>query len=423
MLLGCIGDDFTGSSDLANTLVKGGMSVIQYCGLPDAPAGQGVEAGVVALKTRSLPVADAAGQSLQALDWLLAQGCRQFFFKYCSTFDSTPEGNIGPVIDALMERLGTEIAVVCPAFPGTGRTLYQGHLFVRDRLLNESGMQNHPLTPMTDPDIRRWLARQTHRKVGHVAHADVAAGPAAIAAGLAREAEGGAGPIVVDAISDADLFAIGAASADLVLVTGGSGVALGLPENFRRAGLLSGTGDEFRGVDGPGAVLSGSCSRATLAQVEHYRRDHPALEIAADAVMAGKVTVASVLDFIHANREAAPLVFSSAEPETVRRAQAVHGAQPLAETIENFFAGLAAAIVGTGIRRIVSAGGETSGAIIRGIGCKALRIGPEIDPGVPALRVEGAELALALKSGNFGDEDFFERALDALSANRPGAAA
>ncbi len=420
MLLGCIGDDFTGSSDLANTLVKGGMAVTQYCGIPQAPAAPGVEAGVVALKTRSVPAAEAVEQSLAALDWLLAQGCRQIFFKYCSTFDSTPKGNIGPVIDALMERLGAQTAIVCPAFPGTGRTLYQGHLFVGDRLLSESGMQDHPLTPMTDPDIRRWLSLQTARKVGHLPHAIVAQGTAAIAEGLARECAAGAGPVVIDAISDADLHAIGAAAAGLALVTGGSGVALGLPENFRRAGLLSGTNDGFQGVAGPGVVLSGSCSRATRAQVARYRAGHPAREITADAVMSGETTAASLRDFVLANLDAAPIIFSSADPEEVRRAQVAHGTERLATAIETLFAELAGELARSGIRRIVSAGGETSGAVVRGLGCEALRIGPEIDPGVPALRVEGAALALALKSGNFGGEDFFERALAVLAGSEGG---
>ncbi|ADZ69562.1 3-oxo-tetronate kinase [Polymorphum gilvum] len=415
MLLGCIGDDFTGSSDLANTLVKGGMTVTQYCGLPVAPAAPDVEAGVVALKTRSLPAGEAVRQSLAALDWLQAQGCRQIFFKYCSTFDSTPEGNIGPVAEALMQKLGAGHAVVCPAFPAAGRSLYQGHLFVGDRLLNESGMEAHPLTPMTDPDIRRWLRLQTRQAVGHVAHADVMRGAEAIAEALAREAARGAGLIVVDAVSDGDLHAIGTASVDLPLVTGGSGVALGLPENFRRAGLLTGRSWSFEGVRGPGVVLSGSCSQATRRQVEIYRRDYPALEITADAVMEGRLRIGDIVAFVLSGQPQAPLVYSSADPQTVRRAQEAYGAAALAEAIEALFADLAAALSATGIQRLVSAGGETSGAVVTGLGCSALRIGPEIDPGVPALRVEDAPLALALKSGNFGGDDFFARALAVLA--------
>ena len=211
MLLGCIGDDFTGSSDLANTLAKGGMQVTQYTGVPNTPAAADVEAGVVALKSRSIDPKEAVERSLHALDWLRAQGCTQFFFKYCSTFDSTPDGNIGPVADALAEALDAQKVIFCPAFPGTGRSIYQGHLFVNDVLLNESGMQNHPLTPMTDADLRRWLSAQTKYSVGHVAAQDVFAGPAAIGAALDREHARGCRHIIVDAIRDVDLMDIGAA--------------------------------------------------------------------------------------------------------------------------------------------------------------------------------------------------------------------
>ncbi|MFN7051907.1 MAG: 3-oxo-tetronate kinase, partial [Gemmobacter sp.] len=238
MLLGCIGDDFTGSSDLGNTLVKAGMRAVQYCGIPTAAAEPGVEAGIVALKSRSLPREQAVALSLAALDWLLAQGCRQILFKYCSTFDSTPDGNIGPVAQALAARLGAGPVIFCPAFPAAGRTVFQGHLFVADRLLNESGMEAHPLTPMTDPDLRRWLARQSTAGVGHVPAPVVWEGPEAVRARLAAEASAGRPFVIADAIRDADLVTLGRAAADLPLITGGSGIALGLPENFRAMGLL-----------------------------------------------------------------------------------------------------------------------------------------------------------------------------------------
>jgi 3-dehydrotetronate 4-kinase len=307
MLLGCIGDDFTGSSDLANTLVKGGMATTQYCGIPQGKADADVEAGVVALKTRSVPVEEAVAQSLQALEWLKQQGCRQFFFKYCSTFDSTKTGNIGPVAEALSKALGASQVIVCPAFPGAGRTIYQGHLFVGDRLLNESGMEAHPLTPMTDPDIRRWLQYQTALSVGLVAFSDVRRGAGAIAEAMQRQDRAGHKLLVVDALQNEDLFAIGEAAADLPLITGGSGVALGLPENFRRKGLIGNRQVAWQGIDGPGAVLSGSCSRATRGQVAHYRTNHPALEIEADALMAGDMTVAKASAWLAENLAAEPL--------------------------------------------------------------------------------------------------------------------
>jgi 3-dehydrotetronate 4-kinase len=414
MLLGCIGDDFTGSSDLANTLVKGGMATTQYCGIPQGRADADVEAGVVALKTRSVPVEEAVAQSLQALEWLKQQGCRQFFFKYCSTFDSTKTGNIGPVAEALSKALGASQVIVCPAFPGAGRTIYQGHLFVGDRLLNESGMEAHPLTPMTDPDIRRWLQYQTPLSVGLVAFSDVRRGAGAITEAMQRQDRAGHKLLVVDALQNEDLFAIGEAAADLPLITGGSGVALGLPENFRRKGLIGNRQVVWQGIDGPGAVLSGSCSRATRGQVAHYRANHPALEIEADALMAGDMTVAKASAWLAENLTAEPLVFSSAEPEVVGKAQQKYGLGELAHRIETFFSELAAEARRHGVRRLVSAGGETSGAVVQGLACEALQVGPEIDPGVPMLRVNGQDFGLALKSGNFGAEDFFTKALRML---------
>lgn len=416
MLLGCIGDDFTGSSDLANTLVKNGMRTTQYCGLPETSAEADVEAGVVALKTRSIPVEDAIRQSLQALEWLQNQGCTQFLFKYCSTFDSTPEGNIGPVAEALAERLDARKVIVCPAFPGAGRTLYQGHLFVQDRLLSESGMENHPLTPMTDPDIRRWLGLQAKGSVGHVSYRDVANGAETIATALDREGEAGHRLVVVDALTDQDLMAIGAAAHDIPLLTGGSGIATGLPGNFRKRGLLADSREAWDGVDGPAVILSGSCSNATRRQVERHRQTHPAFEVTADAVMDGSVDVEALVEFVDMHRDAVPLVYSSADPATVKAAQARHGSERLAQAIETLFSDLAGALATRGFTRIVSAGGETSGAVVHGLGIDALQIGPEIDPGVPAMRVTGKPLAVALKSGNFGADDFFDRAVAALGA-------
>jgi uncharacterized protein YgbK (DUF1537 family) len=404
MKLGCIGDDFTGSSDLANTLAKGGMRVVQYTGIPDTPAAPGVEAGVVALKSRSIDPAEAVAQSLAALDWLRAQGCTQVFYKYCSTFDSTPRGNIGPVADALAEALGARKVIVCPAFPGAGRSVYLGHLFVGDRLLNESGMETHPLTPMTDADIRRWLAPQTRHTVGHVAAPDVIAGSDRIAAALDAEDRAGHRLVVVDAIRDADLVAIGRAARDLPLVTGGSGVAMGLPANFGCAPAPV----PWQGQPGRGVVLSGSCSTATRAQVAHHAARHPAREIAADEVIAGRLSAQEIADWLLA-QEGLPLAYSSADPAEVARVQQRHGRETAAAALEGFFAAVARAVVAGGATRLITAGGETSGAVVEGLHLAALEIGPEIDPGVPALRAR-PDLVVALKSGNFGTVDFFEKA-------------
>jgi 3-dehydrotetronate 4-kinase len=408
MLLGCIGDDFTGSSDLANTLAKEGMRAVQYTGVPNGPADPGVEAGVIALKSRSIDPAEAVAQSLAALEWLRAQGCQQFFFKYCSTFDSTPEGNIGPVADALAEALDAHQVIVCPAFPGTGRSIYQGHLFVQDRLLNESGMQNHPLTPMVDADIRRWLAPQTRHKVGHVGARDVLEGVAAIRAALAEQQARGHRLVVVDALRDADLRAIGEAAADLPLITGGSGVALGLPANFARAGLLAGKGAGWQGEAGKCAILSGSCSVATRAQVARHAAHHPSREIIAAEVIEGRLSPRDLADWL-IGAEGLPLAYSSADPEVVKAVQAEYGREAAAEALEAFFAEVARLLVAGGVTRLITAGGETSGAVVEGLSLGQLEIGPEIDPGVPALRAR-PDLVVALKSGNFGGPDFFAKA-------------
>jgi len=413
MLLGAIADDFTGASDLANTLAKGGMATVQFVGVPDEAAD--CEAGVVALKTRSIPGVEAVRQSLAALDWLQNQGCRQFLFKYCSTFDSTPEGNIGPVAEALLDRLGAPVAVVCPVFPATGRTLFMGHLFVNGRLLSESGMEKHPLNPMTDPDIRRWLARQTTGEVGLVPYAVVQQGDAAVRGALDAEAKAGRRLAVVDAVADEDLMVIGRAIAEHAIVTGGSGIALGLPENFRRAGLLSGKGSAFTGVKGPGVVLSGSCSNASRGQMVAYTAKHPGLLVEPDALMAGSMSVEHAFAHVMPRIAMAPMVYTTADSSEVAAAQQRHGREALAAKIEDFFGELAVRLANAGVKRIVVGGGETSGAVVTALEIAAFAIGPEIAPGVPALAETGERgMWLALKSGNFGCVDFYQQALAVL---------
>ena len=417
MLIGAIADDFTGASDIANTLAKGitpegGLKTAQFPGIPTTPAPEGIEAGVISLKSRTAPVADAVRESLAALDWLMGQGCRQIIFKDCSTFDSTPEGNIGPVADALLDRLGVKGAVVCPAFPATGRTVYHGHLFVLGKLLNESGMENHPLTPMTDPDIRRWLARQSGNEVAHVPFDIVTSGAEAVRQALKMAT----GLVVADAVSNDDLLTLGRALDGAQLITGGSGIALGLPRNFIRAGDAKGGGVASVAIDGPAAILAGSCSGATRGQIARHAVDHPTLAIDVPAVMDGRVNVRTLTAFIEANTGRAPLVYSSGVPQEVSAIQNRFGREAVAHALDTLFADTALALLKKGYRRIVVAGGETSGAVAQAVaqqrGSSAMRIGPEIDPGVPVLVVgEDAPVALALKSGNFGTEDFFAKAL------------
>jgi uncharacterized protein YgbK (DUF1537 family) len=413
MLLGCIGDDFTGSSDLANTLAKGGMTTVQYSGTPLQPAAANVEAGVIALKSRSIDPKDAIDQSIAALKWLRAQGCEQYFFKYCSTFDSTPDGNIGPVIDALADELDAHKIIVCPAFPGAGRSVYQGHLFVGDKLLSESGMEKHPLTPMTDPDIRRWLKLQTENTIGHIAAPAVLAGAAEISAALSAEQADGNRLIVVDALRDEDLRCIGAAAAGLPLVTGGSGIALGLPDNFAERLASKGQAAEWTGQPGKCAILSGSCSSATRAQIEFHRQNNPTFEIDAADVIEGRIIPEVLISWL-THTPGLPLAYSSADPAAVADVQDRFGREKAAEKLEKFFGDVAVGLVRSGISRLLTAGGETSGAVVEALEVDQLEIGPEIDPGVPALRVR-PDLVIALKSGNFGAPDYFEKAAGVLA--------
>ncbi|CAD7037234.1 HPr kinase [Pseudorhizobium endolithicum] len=421
MLIGVIADDFTGASDIANTLAKGlpgqgGLRTVQYLGVPKEAAARNVEAGVIALKSRSISTELAVEQSLDAMHWLLEQGCQQIVFKYCSTFDSTPGGNIGPVGEALATALGVSGVVACPAFPGAGRTVYQGHLFVNDRLLNESGLQNHPLNPMTDADIRRWLRLQTAGEVGHVGIDAVRRGPAKIGSALRQCAEERRVLVIVDAITDEDLVTIGRAVADDRLITGGSGIAIGLPGNFIERGLAKGTGAVDFSVDGPEAILAGSCSGATRGQVERHSMLHPSLPIDVAGVMDGSVKAADLTSFLLSHTGNAPLVYSSSTPEEVQASQARFGREKVAAALDDLFATTAQELVKSGIRRLVVAGGETSGAVASALGYNALTIGREIDPGVPALLAEGERpVALALKSGNFGAPDFFKKALQRLA--------
>ncbi|MDC0738272.1 four-carbon acid sugar kinase family protein [Cognatishimia sp. SS12] len=402
MKLGIIADDFTGASDIALTLAEAGMRVTQFIGVPSAPAPATLEAGVVALKSRTAPVDTAIRDSLAACDWLIAQGAEQIVLKVCSTFDSTAEGNIGPVLEALAERLDARQILVCPAFPENGRSVYQGHLFVNDVLLNESGMQDHPLTPMRDADLRRVLGAQTSWPVAHVPAQIVSQGPDAISAALPKRPA----MVIVDAIEDKDLKTIGAAAKGVKLLCGGSGIALGLPANFN----ASPAPPAWQATRGKGVIMSGSCSRATRAQVAAYRKENAALEIAAEDVMSGKVTAATVADWVNA-QPGVPLVYSSADPDVVRAAQDRFGAGAAASAIEALFSELAHVLAEQGTARIVVAGGETSGAVVKGLNAKALHIGPRIAAGVPIVQLADRPIALALKSGNFGAEDFFETAL------------
>ncbi|MBV9655824.1 MAG: four-carbon acid sugar kinase family protein [Acetobacteraceae bacterium] len=416
-LLGCIADDFTGATDLASMLVKGGMSTVQVIGVPDGPLPE-ADAIVVALKSRTAPVAVAVADSLLALDALAASGCRQFFQKYCSTFDSTDEGNIGPVADALLERLGAGLAFACPAFPANARSVYQGHLFVGSALLNESGMENHPLTPMRDPDLVRVLGRQTSGKVGLIPFPAVEGGADAVRQEATRLEQAGYRYAIVDAVTERHLLAIGEAAASHLLITGGSGVAMGLPGNFRGAGQLAAGTDAASLPKSRGAalVLAGSCSRATLGQLRRAGQvGVPVLDLDPLQTPDAAALTRQASDWLGDKLGEQPVVVAaSAPPDKVAALQSRLGRDRAGALVEEVLADVAEAAVARGVGRLVVAGGETSGAVVSRLGVRTLRIGREIDPGVPWTFAEEAGLHLALKSGNFGAEDFFEKAFGCL---------
>jgi uncharacterized protein YgbK (DUF1537 family) len=418
-LLGCIADDFTGATDLANMLVRGGMRTVQSIGIPSSEVAAGLDADaiVIALKSRTIPVAEAVEQSLAALAWLREQGCEQIFFKYCSTFDSTAAGNIGQVSEALLAALGGDFTLACPAFPENGRTIFRGHLFVQDQLLSESGMQHHPLTPMTDANLVRVLQSQTSLNVGLLRYDTIAQGADQVRGRIAELRAQGVGMAIADALSDHDLYTLGTACADLPLLTGGSGLALGLPENFRRAGKLRDLdASKLPVVSGGEVVLAGSASIATNGQVAAWlEAGRPALRIDPLALAAGEPVVAQALAFATDNAETV-LIYATSSPDEVKAVQHKLGVKQAGSLVENAFGEIAEGLRQSGVRRFVIAGGETSGAVVQALGVQLLQIGAQIDPGVPATVSSTDEpLALALKSGNFGGRDFFSKALKQLA--------
>lgn len=418
LLLGCIADDFTGATDLANNLVRAGMRVAQTIGVPSAPV-PGVDAVVVALKSRTIPAAEAVAQSLAALRWLRSQGCGQFYFKVCSTFDSTAKGNIGPVAEALLAELGAPFCCVTPAFPENARTVFKGHLFVGDVLLSESGMRNHPLTPMTDANLVRVMQSQSSGRVGLIDHSVVRGGAAPIHARIQQLRSDGLRFAVVDAIDNQDLMHLGRALADAPLVVAGSGVAIGLPQNHGLSASVEAAA--LPPSRGARAIVSGSCSVATNQQVADFiQRGHAALPVDPLQIASGRDVVAQALDWASSRIGDQPiLVYSSAAPESVRAVQQQLGVEDAGAMVEKALAAIARGLVERGVGELVVAGGETSGAAVQALGVQQMRIGPQIDPGVPwchaAATACGKDVHIALKSGNFGSTDFFTKAFRQLA--------
>ncbi len=417
--LGCIADDFTGATDLANNLVRGGMRVIQTIGVPDGPVPD-VDAVVVALKSRTAPVDEAVSQSLAAARWLRAQGAQQLYFKVCSTFDSTPRGNIGPVTEALMELTGAEFVPVTPAFPETGRTVYHGHLFVGDLLLSDSSMRHHPLTPMTDANLVRVMQAQCAReRVGLIPQAVVARGAWAITTRAAALQAAGMRIGIVDTVDDTALHLLAEAARDLPLVVAGSGLAIGLPA--LRGLSPNAASAALPPARGSAAVVSGSCSSASQAQVAAFlSAGGSGFAVDPLRVAQGHDVAGEALAWAAPRLGAAPvLVYATAEPAAVQRVQAQLGVEQAGALVEQTLARIAQGLVAQGVGRLVVAGGETSGACVQALGVRQMRIGRQIDPGVPwchSTLADGRGLHLALKSGNFGGVDFFTRAFTLLDA-------
>ena len=420
ILLGCIADDLTGATDLAMILVRAGMKTVQIVGVPDEnTVVPDADAIVVALKSRTIAPKDAVAQSLSSCEWLLKAGAQQIFFKYCSTFDSTADGNIGPVIDALMDRLDCDATIACPSFPENGRTVYRGYLFVNDGLLSESSLRNHPLTPMNDSNLKRVLTPQSKNTVENIYVETVEQGAAAIAQRLT--ATEGRKIFVVDAVSDPHLKTIGTACKDLKLITGGSAVAQGLPDNFRAANLMNEAASKtiFEAPTSKAVILSGSCSEATLAQLKHAKATTAFFALDATEILAGAPVLEQALSWAETAFKDNDIIlfYSSTDPETLAKIQHASDKVAIGSAVEDVIGKIAAGLEQKGVQQFIVAGGETSGAVINALGVQTLEIGPPIDPGVPWTKsLDGKPLALALKSGNFGAEDFFLKAHQQIKA-------
>jgi uncharacterized protein YgbK (DUF1537 family) len=417
--LGCIADDYTGASDLANTLTRSGLRTVQTIGVPAADlALPEVDAVVVSLKSRSIEAPLAVKRSRAAQQWLRDRGAEHLLFKICSTFDSTDAGNIGPVMDALRADSGDAIVLVTPAFPETGRTVYQGNLFVGSVPLNESPLRNHPLNPMHDSNLVRVLARQSKNKIGLVDLAVLARGPDAVRVRLTDLAAKGFGAAIVDAVFERDLETIGTVALDHRLSVGASGIGLGLARALVAAGKVKpdvSSTVSGAAVGGAAACLAGSCSQATLQQIARAEQAMPVLRLEADQVVSGKEEAQRALAWAKERLAKGPvLIASSSTPDQVAALQSRHGRDAAGHAIEQAMADIAAGLVQSGVRRLVVAGGETSGAVVDRLEIPGFIVGAEIAPGVPVLRAVGAKtgtMLFALKSGNFGGAEFFSDAL------------
>ncbi|KGT90742.1 3-oxo-tetronate kinase [Enterobacter cancerogenus] len=419
MRLGVIADDFTGATDIASFLVQNGLPTIQFNGVPQGHDDVSAQAIVISLKSRSCPAQQAIDQSLAALAWLQQQGCDRFYFKYCSTFDSTEHGNIGPVTDALLAALGETQTVISPSLPVNGRTVYQGYLFVADQLLSESGMRHHPVTPMTDSNLVRLMSRQAKGQAAVINAAQLDKGAEAVRKQLGELKAQGINYVVLDALNEQHLLTQGEALKETVLVTGGSGLAIGIARAWATQQQNSDAEQAGRPQGELAVVISGSCSQMTNRQVQAYRQQAPSHEVLVERCLDDAEGYAQELcDWVAANHQQplAPLLFATADAQQLQAIQQQYGAARSSEAVEHLFAAVTRELKSRGWQRFIVAGGETSGVVAQSLGVTAFHIGPMISPGVPWVRDIQQPLSLALKSGNFGDEQFFARAQTEFSA-------
>ena len=419
--IGVIADDYTGATDIASMLVRGGMRAVQTIGIPSQKLTQSLraEAIVIALKSRSITADEAVAQSLEALARLQSLGAKQIYYKYCSTFDSTPQGNIGPVSDALCAAIGTPVITHIPSLPINGRSVYQGHLFVGTDLLHQTGMVNHPLNPMTDANLVRWLGQQTTRRVALIATNQLQQGAATVQGALTHLEATGGGHVIGDTTRDSDLVIWAEVLQNAPLVAGGSGLATPLAQRHMANRPAQAAAPPHQvASSGHALILAGSCSKTTLAQIDAFRSSGGAC-IYLDPLTCSRTANHPNTILAKAGKiltTAPVLVYASGTPENVQAVQSKLGVATAGAVVEAAFAKIAqqaAALPQT--NRLIVAGGETSGAVVSALGVAALQIGLEIDPGVPwtlPLDTEGnALLPMALKSGNFGAIDFFNKAL------------
>lgn len=413
MKIGVIADDFTGATDAASFIVKNGLTAIQFSGVPDNNISIETDTCVIALKSRSCSVAEAIEASLQACRWLKDQGCTLIYFKYCSTFDSTSDGNIGPVVDALMRELNTSKTIVCPALPVNGRTVYQGHLFVYEQLLSESGMRNHPITPMTESNLIKLMEAQSQGKAGLVKYEELTDVSSIKTRFLQLERQSYK-YFICDTITQDNLNQIGEACADFDLVTGGSGLVGAIAKAASNNAVHNQAAFVPR-KQGKGLIISGSCSVMTNKQVEEYSQHAPSYQIDVEMCINNPQYVNQVLGWVLSQSDVQlyPLVYATVPANHLSAIQEKYGATA-SEKIEALFHKLVCLLQEYEYHTIISAGGETSGTVTQALNINGLLVGQEISPGVPWVSSLDGKIALALKSGNFGDEAFFKKAQEMM---------